>query len=398
MPAPDGALLTTFGPLPTGKALIHQIQGETGAMRQRWWLVVAAFVACMGVTVLPAGAQLPVPTPTVPTPTVPTPTVPTPTVTVPTVSTPAVTTPTPPPVSAPAVPVHVPSVTVPSVTTPSVSTPAATVQSTSTPSVSTPSVNTSGTATGRSGNGSTGSGTSGSSGASGTSGSSGSAGVSGSGASGTSGASGSTPGGATSPSGTTGADGQSPRSGASEATPRTRAGRVRQRERNLRRTVLRLRGCLAGVPRSERRVLSLRAGVGRLRPHTRSEVARITHLRRARVVTLERRGLRKLRALNRAGACQDAGAPATAAAAAPGSATTVPPAGGAGQRSAVLAEHHSSVASRDAGSQRKPERAQLSISRPATSGPSSFDLALILGPLAFLAFLLVIAREVRRTG
>ena len=190
------------------------------------------------------------------------------------------------------------------------------------------------------------------------------------------------------------------RSGSSNAKPKSRAARVQQRERNLRRTVLRFHGCLSRVPRSERRVLSLRAGVGRLRPHTRSEVARITHLRRARVITLERRGLSRLRALNRAGACQDAGATTTAVTAAPGTGTPVPPAGGSGQRSAVLAEHHSSASSKDSGSQGKPERAELSISRPSTSGPggSSFDLALVLGPLAFLAFLLVITREVRRTG
>jgi hypothetical protein len=82
-----------------------------------------------------------------------------------------------------------------------------------------------------------------------------------------------------------------------------------------------------------------------------------------------------------------------------GTVTPLPPATGTGQRSAVLAEHHSS-ASKDNGSQGKPERAQLAISRPATISPggSSFDLALVLGPLAFLAFLLVITREVRRTG
>ena len=180
----------------------------------------------------------------------------------------------------------------------------------------------------------------------------------------------------------------------------SRAARVQQRERNLRRTVLRFHGCLSRVPRSERRVLSLRAGVGRLRPHTRSEVARITHLRRARVITLERRGLSRLRALNRAGACQDAGATTTAVTPAPGTGTPVPPSSGSGQRGAVLAEHHSSAPSKDSSSQGKPERAELSISRPSTGGPgpSSFDLALILGPLAFLAFLLVITREVRRTG
>jgi hypothetical protein len=373
-------------------------------MRQRWWLVAVVFVTCMGMTVLPAGAQLPVPAPSVPTPTVPTPSVPTPTVPVPTVPTPTVPTPPPVPVPAPApsAPVRVPSVTVPSVTvpsvrTPSVSTPAGTVQSTSTPSVSTPKVAAPGSATTRSGAGSTGSGSTGS--GSPSSGSGGSAGGSGGGATGTAG---STSGSATSPGGgASGAGGQSTRGGSSDAKPKTRAARIEQRERNLRSTVLRFRGCLSRVPRSERRVLSLRAGVGRLRAHTRSEVARITHLRRARVIKLERRGLRRLRALNRAGACQDAGAATTAMTVAPGTGTgtPAPPAGTSGDRSAVLAEHHSG-ASQDSGSQGKPERAELSISRPSTSGPGggSFDLALVLGPLAFLAFLLVITREVRRAG
>ena len=254
-------------------------------------------------------------------------------------------------------------------------------------------MSTPGSAGARSGGGSTGSSASGSR--------SGSAGGSGGGAPGTTGAAGSTPGSQTSSgAGATGADGQSTRSGSSSGKPQSRAARVQQRERDLRRTVLRFHGCLSRVPRSERRVLSLRAGVGRLRPHTRSEVARITHLRRARVVKLERRGLRRLRALDRAGACQDAGASTTAMTAAPGTGTPLPPAGTSGQRGAVLAEHHSSAASKDSGSQGKPERAELSISRPATGVPggSSFDLALVLGPLAFLAFLLVITREVRRTG
>ena len=376
-------------------------------MRQRWWLVAVVFVITMGMTGLPAGAQLPVPTPTVPTPPVTVPTVPAPTVPVPTVPTPTVPTPPPvpkPPIPAPApapsAPVRVPSVTVPSVTTPSVSTPAGTVNSTSTPSVSTPSVSTPGSASARSGSGST------AAGASGSSRSSGPPGGSGGGAPGTTGSAGTSPAGstsgsATSPgSGATGADGQTQRSGSSNAKPKSRAARVQQRERALRRTVLRFHGCLSRVSRSERRVLRLRAGVGRLRPHTRSEVARITHLRRARVIWLERHGLSRLRALNRAGACQDAGATTTAVTPAPGTGTPLPPASGSGQRSAVLAEHHSSAPSKDSGSQGKPERAELSISRPSTSSPgtSSFDLALILGPLAFLAFLLVITREVRRTS
>jgi hypothetical protein len=370
-------------------------------MRRRAWLVAVVVVGIsLGMTVLPAGAQLPVPTPTVPTPTVPTPPpVPTPTVPTPppVPKPPAV--PIPPPVPTPPPSTSVPSVSVPSVTTPSVRTPAGTVPSTSTPSVSTPSVGapsastpssrTPGGATTRAGSGSSGSGSTGSGGGSGGS------------APGASGTAGSTPGGATSPSsGTTGADGQSTRSGSSNGNPESRAARVQRRERALRETVLRFRGCLSRVPRSERRVLSLRAGVGRLRPHTRSQVARITHLERARVIKLERRGLRRLRELNRAGACLDAGATTNAVVAAPGTGTSVPPASVPGDRGGVLAEHHSSGASHDNGSQRKPEQAELSISRPSPGGAGggSFDLALVLAPLAFLAFLLVITREVRRAG
>jgi hypothetical protein len=49
--------------------------------------------------------------------------------------------------------------------------------------------------------------------------------------------------------------------------------------------------------------------------------------------------------------------------------------------------------------QRRPPTAQLSVSRPP-SGPGGdpFDLALVLAPLAVLAFLFVITREVRRAG
>ena len=54
---------------------------------------------------------------------------------------------------------------------------------------------------------------------------------------------------------------------------------------------------------------------------------------------------------------------------------------------------------RDPDPRRKPPTAQLSISRPpATPGGGSFDLALVLAPLAVLAFLLVVTREVRRAG
>jgi hypothetical protein len=86
---------------------------------------------------------------------------------------------------------------------------------------------------------------------------------------------------------------------------------------------------------------------------------------------------------------------------APGMGTAQPPTGPSGDRSSVLAERHSSAESNEGGSaegQRKPPSAQLSISRPSAPGSDDFDLALVLAPLAVLAFLLVITREVRRAG
>ena len=369
-------------------------------VHRRWWFVVGVVVISMvGVTGL-AGAQLPVPVPTptvqtppvstpplpkppalpVPTPPVPTPpALPTPPK-VPTVPIPAPTAPAP-------APVHIPSVSVPSVSTPSVSTPAGSVPSVSTPKISTP-------ASGpRSGAGSASSGSGGAarsaaSGASGTSGASGAA----------AGPTGTTPGGSpASGSGASGADGQStaghPSSG---ATDNSRAAKVLRRDRALRRAVLRFHGCLSRIPRAERRVLTLRAGVGAARTHSRTEVARITHLRRARVIKLERRGLRRLHALARAGACQDADATSAAVqAGTPG--TALPPGGTPGGRGAVLAEHHSAD-SKDGGSrgQQSKPNAELSISRPSgIPGDGSLDLALVLAPLAVLAFLLVVTREAR---
>jgi hypothetical protein len=79
------------------------------------------------------------------------------------------------------------------------------------------------------------------------------------------------------------------------------------RDRRLRRTVLRLRGCLGALPAAERRVLALRAGVGAAHPRSRRTVARITGFGRTRVGRLERAGLRRLDTL-RAGCT---GAPAS---------------------------------------------------------------------------------------
>jgi hypothetical protein len=74
-------------------------------------------------------------------------------------------------------------------------------------------------------------------------------------------------------------------------------------ERKLRRAVARLSGCLDRLATVQQRVLVLRTGLGSARPHSRRGVARLLHVRVRRVMRIEHRGLRKARALSRAGAC-----------------------------------------------------------------------------------------------
>jgi hypothetical protein len=340
---------------------------------RRWWLVAGVLFITMGLTGI-AAAQLPavpVQTPVVGTPELPP--VPVPTSALP--APPSVPgAPVPTPVSLP-VPLATPAVSAPSVSTPSLSTPAGSVPSVSTPRVSTTS------ADAPAGSGSA------------PSSSAGSARSATSGA-GTTASAGTTPGGSAtsgSASAGTGAHGH-----ASNGLSDSAAAKVRRRERALRRAVLRFRGCLSRVPRAERRVLTLRAGVGAARPHSRTQVARITHLRRTRVVTLERRGLRRLHALGRTGDCREA---RTAPAAAPVAGAAAPPAGSAsGGPGAVLAEQQVHD-SRPAGAQghHKPT-AELSISRPTIApGTGGFDLTLVFAALGLLAFVFVVTREVKRT-
>ena len=80
----------------------------------------------------------------------------------------------------------------------------------------------------------------------------------------------------------------------------------RRAERRLRRSVARVSACLDELSSAQRRVLVLRAGVGSAAPRTRSEVARRLDLRVVRVRRIERRGLRRARRLDRAGACTGA--------------------------------------------------------------------------------------------
>jgi DNA-binding CsgD family transcriptional regulator len=168
------------------------------------------------------------------------------------------------------------------------------------------------------------------------------------------------------------------------------AGRARERDAALRRAVLRLRGCLGRMPRAERRVLLLRAGDGTTRTRSRSEVARMTGLSPARVTKLERRGLRRLRALGRQGACAPASgtafvvitgiAPSAAAAAAGGAAFS-------GQRSG-------DGQLKGLGTESVPRLSIGGLTGPP--GGSAFDLgyAMVVLAVAIAGFALV--RDVRR--
>jgi hypothetical protein len=152
------------------------------------------------------------------------------------------------------------------------------------------------------------------------------------------------------------------------------------------------------VPRAERRVLTLRAGVGVARAHSRSEVARITHLRRARVVTLERRGLRRLHALDRAGACQDA-RQATPSGAPASTAVTPPPGSAAAGPGALPVGQHAGDSNTGAAQGHRTPTAELSVGRPPSNlGSGGSDLTIVLASLAVFAFVLAVTREVKRAA
>jgi Sigma-70, region 4 len=238
-------------------------------MRKAIALGAAVLGAATPIVAFQAHSAQPAPAATISVPSVTVPGVTAPSVTVPSVTVPSVTAPS---VTVPSA--TTPSVSTPSATTPSVSTPSATSPSVSTPSVSTPSVGTSGS----SGASTAGSGTSGAT-------------TSGSGTTATRSA-----GSAGGSSGTSGIRARAARVG-------SRSARIRRHNRELRALVLRLRGCMGKLPRAERRVLILRAGIGIGHVRTRRQVARLTHLRRGTVARLERRGLRQLRALGRSGGC-----------------------------------------------------------------------------------------------
>jgi hypothetical protein len=118
---------------------------------------------------------------------------------------------------------------------------------------------------------------------------------------------------------------------------------ARRRDRELRHVVLRLRGCAGRLPRAQRRVVLLRAGIGLGHVRSRARVAQITGYSVRRVRRLERSGLRILRSLSRDG-CGGTAAGA-------GAVTTAEPGGTTVAAGLVYATAPATGAGTDAGGQ-----------------------------------------------
>jgi hypothetical protein len=153
------------------------------------------------------------------------------------------------------------------------------------------------------------------------------------------------------------------------------------------------------MPRSERRVLELRAGVGLPRTRSRAEVARLTGLRRTRVAQLERHGLKRLNALAKAGTCASAsssGAFPIAAgngAAAPAGDPTQHSSAAKGPAIGVLGAGESLEGAKSKGS----SAVEAAITRPIIHGlGTTLDLGPLLLAFALGGLLYVVSREIRR--
>jgi hypothetical protein len=164
-------------------------------------------------------------------------------------------------------------------------------------------------------------------------------------------------------------------------------------QRRLEQTVGDLRQCVDQLSDPQQRVLTLRAGLGPLPPLSRTQVARRLDLTRGQTGRIERRGLRRLGALDGAGRCGGVAGASTAAAA-----SLLAPAG-------ALA---TSAATADVGSASQPRYGVEGVSASGGNGGPSLDdvlpppigdgadwTVLILLMLAAMVGLLV-RRELRR--
>jgi hypothetical protein len=166
--------------------------------------------------------------------------------------------------------------------------------------------------------------------------------------------------------------------------------------------VLAFQACLGSVPRKERRVLELRAGVGSADTHSRAEVARLTGLRRSSVARLERRGLKRLRTLANGGTCAGATrvTPTTTATPTAAVGSTAPGANaGADQHSGILTVHKTHHSADSKASDDHQSAIEAAIERPVIQAMGhTLDLGPLLVAFALGGLLYFVVREVRRTA
>jgi hypothetical protein len=172
-----------------------------------------------------------------------------------------------------------------------------------------------------------------------------------------------------------------------------------RRDQRLRKDVLRFQSCLPNLPKAQKRVLLLRAGVGIDHPRTRAEVSRMTGMSIKRIRRLEHRGLRELRSLGAGGHCGRVAAtglglvPGGPVAMLPTAAPAASPAGAAvGAHSEVLGQHKSGGSTFAS-----PVATPVLHFLDRVRGGNALDLTMIIVPLALLAFLGLVVRETRRT-
>jgi hypothetical protein len=172
-------------------------------------------------------------------------------------------------------------------------------------------------------------------------------------------------------------------------------GRGPKADSALRHIVLSFQDCLGSVPQSERRVLRLRAGVGIARTRTRAEVAHLTGMRRARVARLERRGLKRLRALSGAGTCMSAGSAAPAGVPVQANAGTTQPSSASNVLSAIGTRQ--SPQSGESKTSAAENAIEAAIERPIIQGLGrNLDLGPLMVAFALGGLLFVVVRELRR--
>jgi hypothetical protein len=171
----------------------------------------------------------------------------------------------------------------------------------------------------------------------------------------------------------------------------------------LRATVRRYGACLGQLPPLERRVLVLRAALGRSEPRSRVRVAALTATSVGRVARAERRGLHRLRALGRRGGCAvlapatlvyaDAGYAQTPLPALPGLGAPAPSA--PTPHSGVKSEHASGRVARAPAAAALPLVESAPVPRQIRHGGGA-GLTVVIVPLVLLGFLAYAVRAERR--